>query len=352
MKKIYTMMLVAAMSVGVLAGCTKKEVPKEDPKPPVEENEEESEGIVKAGLGIITSTEKSKDKEEEGAAAQVDTTMAAVGFDKDGKIVSVSIDVAQSKIAFDKDMQLTTNLEEKGLTKKELKEEYNMKGVSEIGKEWYEQIASLEEWMIGKTVGEVKAMKVFERDENHKEVPDEEDLKSTVTITVESYIAAVEKAWENAIDVENGFVLGLGQEISYAKSKSQTEDKGAFAQVDNTISALVLDEEGKVAEVIIDTAQTKVSYDLEGKLVPAEGEPKTKKELGDEYGMRGASEIEKEWFEQIAALEDWSIGKTPDEVAGMELAEDVPTAEDLTSTVTIKVGGYLSAMKEASENTK
>lgn len=353
-KKIYTLGLMAALSAAAVAGCTPKtETPKEPtPKPPVQEQEESTGKIAKAGLGIITSIAKSKDKADEGATAQVDTTMAAVGFDKEGKITSVSIDVAQSKIAFDKDMQLTTE-ELTGKTKKELGEEYGMKGVSEIEKEWFEQIKALEEWMIGKTVEEVVNMKTFERDESHKHVPDVEELKSSVTITVESYIMAVQKAYDTAVEVENGETMGLGQNISFGKSKSQTEDKGALGQVDTTISAVVLDKDGKVAKTLIDTAQTKVQYSLEGTVETSKEEaPKSKKELGDEYGMKGASEIKKEWFEQIESLEDWTVGKTPAEVEALETAEDVPTSEDLKTSVTIKVGGYMEAMKEASESAK
>lgn len=353
MKKIYTLGLVGIMAMSMVAGCTPKDkTPVEGPETPGVETPVENESVItKVGLGVLTSIGKSKDKGEEGATGQVDTTMAAVAFDKDGKIVKVSIDVAQSKVAFDKEMQLKTNLEEAGKTKKELGADYGMVGASTIKKEWFEQMAELEKWLVGKTVEEVKAMKVMERDESHKSVPDEEDLKTSVTITVESYIAAVEKAWLNAVDVEKGNTVGLGQVISMAKSKSQTAEKGALAQVDTTIAAMVFDKEGKVVKTIVDTAQTKVQYSLEGVVETSKEEaPKTKKELGDAYGMKGASEIKKEWFEQIQSLEEWTVGKTPDEIAAMKISEDVPAEEDLKSTVTIKVSGYLEAMKESAES--
>jgi len=52
--------------------------------------------------------------------------------------------------------------------------------------------------MVGKSVDEIKALKVKERDESHKHVPDMPELTSTVTITVEGYIAAVAEAYTNA----------------------------------------------------------------------------------------------------------------------------------------------------------
>ena len=69
---------------------------------------------------------------------------------------------------------------------------------SSIGKEWFEQIADLEKWMVGKTIDEIKAMKVKEVDDSHPNVPDEPDLVSKVTVSVEGYIAAVEEAVKNA----------------------------------------------------------------------------------------------------------------------------------------------------------
>lgn len=64
---------------------------------------------------------------------------------------------------------------------------------SEIGKEWDEQIAALEEWMIGKTFDQIKAMGLQESG-----APDEPDLVSSVTITVTDYLVALEEAYNRA----------------------------------------------------------------------------------------------------------------------------------------------------------
>ena len=69
-----------------------------------------------------------------------------------------------------------------------------MKGVSGIGKEYFEQAKALTDWMTGKTVEEVLAMPTYERDANHTACPDVEDLKSSVTITVGDYLKALEEA--------------------------------------------------------------------------------------------------------------------------------------------------------------
>ena len=55
-------------------------------------------------------------------------------------------------------------------------------------------MAALEEWMVGKSIDDITGMPVFEKDPSHLNVPDVEELKSSVTITVESYLAVVEEA--------------------------------------------------------------------------------------------------------------------------------------------------------------
>lgn len=73
----------------------------------------------------------------------------------------------------------------------------------------------------------------------------------------------------------------------------------------------------------------------------------SKVELGDDYGMIRASGIEKEWYEQIAALEAWMVGKKVAEIMAMPVSDNVPDTPELTSSVSITVGSYLAAIEEA-----
>lgn len=171
MKKVLALTLVAILLAGCGAATT-----------------------VKTGLGHTVSIASSKDATAEAeGAAQVDTVMAAVSVDKAGKIVSVTIDTAQVKVNFDATGKITSNKDEKPETKVEKGDTYGMKKNSGIGKEWYEQIADLEKWMVGKTVDQVKAMKL-----NDEGRPAEADLTSKVTIHVNDYIEAVSEAVANA----------------------------------------------------------------------------------------------------------------------------------------------------------
>ncbi|NLY20215.1 MAG: hypothetical protein GXZ08_02890 [Tissierellia bacterium] len=368
-KKLALLLALATMSMSVVA-CGKKEEKVEEPTPaPVEETETEeteepaevAEGaIAKIGLGIVGGTNSSKDADgDKAAVAQADISIAAVAFDSEGKIVKIQIDEAQTKANFAADnSDADLNPEDTYPTKKVKADEYGMRKASEIGAEIHEQYASLEEWCIGKTADEVVNMPVKERDENHIAIPDVPELASTVTVTIESYQAAIAEAWENAVDVQGEAVeLGLGVTTSVAGTPADG-DKLAKIQVNTTMSALAFDAEGKVVANIIDVMQLPVNVDAEGKIAERKDDILTKKELLEDYGMRKASEIGAEWFEQAASLEEWTIGKTIEEITSMPVKErdenhkNVPDVPELASTVTITVEGYMAAMEGAATNAK
>jgi len=152
----------------------------------------------KYGLGMVTSIGSVADATAEKAgAAQVNTTVCSLVLDAEGKIKSVTWDVQQTKIQFSAEGK-PVDLPEQLLTKLEKGEAYGMRKASAIGKEWFEQIAAFAEYAVGKTVEEMLAIPVYERDANHTQVPDVEELKASVTVTVGDYLAALEKAANSA----------------------------------------------------------------------------------------------------------------------------------------------------------
>jgi hypothetical protein len=184
MKKQLIIAVVLVMLLGIFAGCSGTGTP-----------------TYKTGLGQVVSIGSSKDVSVKDGAdvaglAQVDTIMAAVTVDANGKIVKLTIDSAQTKVNFDKTGKITTDKAAAQKTKVELGAAYGMAKASPIKAEWYTQIAELEKWMIGKTIEEVKSMKTTDKD--GKKIPNEADLVSKVTIGVADYIAAVEEAVKNA----------------------------------------------------------------------------------------------------------------------------------------------------------
>jgi uncharacterized protein YuzE len=374
MKKTLSILLTLALAGSVLAGCAAKDTdtkaPAATPEPTSTSKPADNTGIVKMGMAAITSIAKSKDlgTDKDGKevlpTGQVDTVIVAAAFDKDGKVLKVTIDNAQTKVDFNKDLTVKSDLKAPGKTKVELGDNYGMKKASKIQKEWHEQIAALENWMIGKTVAEIKGMKVKQVDATHPSVPDVAELTSSVTITVQDYIAGLEKAFKNAVNVQAGAVkLGLGHGISIGKSKGFEVKDGKevlpVAQVDTVMVAAVFDKDGKVMGALIDNAQTKVEYSKEGKVTSDKNAAlKTKVEAGDAYGMKKASKIQKEWYQQIAELQKWMVGKTVAEVTGMKVKQvdaahpSVPDVAELTSHVTITIQDYLAGLEEASKNAK
>lgn len=157
--------------------------------------------VLKVGTASYTSV-SGRDFNTETAVegrVQVNTYFATVALDEDGKFVYVYIDTAQNQGTFDEEGVVVTAAPTP--TKKERGADYGMIGRSEIGKEWFEQIAALEEWMIGRTLAEVKAVPTKVVDDAHQFVPSGDDLTSSVTITIEGYQGAVETAAANAIDL-------------------------------------------------------------------------------------------------------------------------------------------------------
>jgi uncharacterized OB-fold protein len=318
MKKL---LLLAIVALTVMAGCTK------------------ANPVYKVGVGSVTSVQPRAAVVETAGRIRVNTTIATVVLDKDGKFVSVVIDVAQQDGTFDVAGAIVKA--EAAPTKKEKGAAYGMKAQSAIGKEWFEQAEALEAWMIGKTLAEVKALPLVDG-----YVKDGEDLKSSVTISVTDYLAAVEKAVANAVELENVAKVG-GASVSSIQPRAAVAETAGRIRVNVTVAAVALDKDGKVVAAMIDVAQNDGTFDVLGAVVKAEA-AKTKKEKGADYGMKAQSAIGKEWFEQIAALEAWMAGKTLTEVKALPLVEGaIKDGEDLKSSVSVTVTDYLAAFEKA-----
>ncbi len=342
MKKTLSIVLVLVMAIGLFAGCNQTPAPTPTPTPAP------TPTIVKLGLGSVLSIAKSKDAAEGvTAVGQADVTIAAVGFDKDGKILSVDIDTAQTKIAFDAALAVTSDVAAEVKSKTDLGADYGMKKASGIQKEWNEQMAAIEAWMIGKTIEQVKAMPV-----DKDGYPTDKDMVAKVTMNVTGYIQAVEQAWTDAIEVKDGVKAGLGVKTLINKSKGYSMVDGKetlpLAQADTYVAAVATDKDGKVVGVVIDTAQVKIKFDAKGVVTNREDELKTKQELKEAYNMKKSSGISKEWYEQANALAKWMVGKTADQISKFAVDEKgYPTDKDVLASVTVNVTEYLAVVAEA-----
>ncbi len=346
MKKIMAMALAAVMSISMVA-CSNGDNGGN--------GIDEEVKTYKTGMGINTKVAKQFDaKEGNNGKVELDTTMVIASFDQDGKVVSATIDVAQQSADIDASGKIVSETDLR--TKVEKGEDYGMKKFAGAVAEIDEQYASLAKWMEGKTVDEIVNMEVYAKDEKHTSVPAVEDLKSSVTIDVGSYLEGLKEAWETATETTGPVAkTGLGTVIT-SKEVDAGENDGLF-EIATNIVGVALDTDGKIVWAGIDTAQQQAKFTVKGAFT-GEIDCRTKVDKGEDYGMKKFAGAVAEINEQYASLAKWMEGKTVDEVINMEVyAKDekhtsVPAVEDLKSCVTITVGDQLKALEKAAQNAK
>ena len=313
MKKVLALVMVLALALSFTAcgGSAKK---------------------VKTGIAIVSSLSGTNASADETGLAQVDSTVAAVTVDEDGKIVSCKIDVAQNKVPVNADGSFDTSLTFK--SKQELGTDYGMTPASAIGKEWNEQADAFAAYVVGKTAA-----------------PDVADLAASCTMNVVDIKAAIVEACNNAQDLgataEDTLGLGLSTEMS--SSKLPTADEAGLVQTDTTYAAVTYDKDGKVTSTLLNCTQAKFDVTTDGTVTPKSETIVPKMEQGDDYGMRAASPIGKEWNEQANAFAAYLTGKTAAEVSaiGVTGEHSAPDVADLAASCTMNVVGFIDAVSRA-----
>ena len=142
---------------------------------------------------------------------------------------------------------------------------------------------------------------------------------------------------------------GLSLITSVGSSTSASAEGDGLAQADITLVAVTVGEDGVIDDCVIDAIQSKVNFDAAGQITTdlTAAQP-SKNQLGDDYGMRKASSIGKEWYEQAAGFAAYVTGKTPAEVSGIAVTEDGKAADaDLAASVTISIGAFQTLVAKA-----
>ena len=368
MKKISSLLLSSVLVVSLLAGCgsssttteestttdqatTETEAVDQSTETATEETATEettTEGTgVKTGIAVTTSLASSTDATADAeGVAQTDSIVVAVLVDADGKILDCKIDAAQTKINFSAEGKITTDLASEVKSKQELGSDYGMVKASGIGKEWYEQADAFATYVVGKTVDEVKGIAVSEEG-----VATDADLTSSVTVHVSDFIATIEKAVANAKDLGASSVdtLGLGVDTTIDDSTDATADAEGLAQAYSFYEAVTVSADGTITSAVVDSTQGKVNFDTTGAITTdLTAEVQTKQELKEDYGMKKASAIGKEWYEQADAFATYVAGKTLDEVTGIAVSDEGYAADaDLSSSVTVHIGPFIAVTEKA-----
>ena len=256
---------------------------------------------------------------------QLDLSAAMVSFEADGTIVDARIDVVQVKVGANEakdglELKNTNVVDGSVTTKLELGKDYNMKGSSGIGKEVDAQIEAFADWCVGKKYNEIAGQLI--PGSGHGTAVHEE-LTSSVTITVDAFVAAIESAWENrsataytvSKDAKIGIAMKSGLAFNYGNPTKEISIDVAGTVV----------EGGKVVASAIDAIVYPVaiaedgtmSTDTASKYIGSDGLVISKKTLGDDYAMKPASPVGKEWWEQAAIIEAAAIGKTSAEISAL-----------------------------------
>ena len=178
-------------------------------------------------------------------------------------------------------------------------------------------------------------------------------MKKILALVLALAMVATLAACGGASEAE--YKLGMGISVSLDSSADKTDEKNATAQADATVAAVVLDKDGKIVDIAIDCAQTKVSV-ADGKIVDKNKvDVRTKYEKKGDYGMTVASPIGKEWYEQVDALVEWCVGKTAAEIAASGIKENdhgykVSADADLYAGCTMQITDFFDAIAKACDD--
>ena len=347
MRKQIAILLILMLTMSLLFGCTGQIVvsgtnPSTTPSNPTGNGDT----LVKTGLyiGADISESKSAAADAEGKA-KYDVTLVAVTVRDDGVIESCVIDSVPATVKFDATGAITSDTAAEVLTKNELGDNYGMKAYGGAKYEWYEQVAALANYVVGKTVDQLKNGALDET--GHAA---DADLASTATIYLGGYVAGIEAAVNNAqhLGAHSGDKLVLASMNSVSSSKNATAEKAGSAQLDSNVTAMTM-KDGVITSCYIDSVQAKVAFDATGAITTDLTAPvQTKNQLGDNYGMKAYGGAKYEWYEQAASFAAYVTGKTPAQVAGIAVNDKTaPTDADLASSVTIGIGDFQALIAKA-----
>ena len=314
MKRIFSLILVTALLVLTLSGCA---------------------SFYKNDYALMIGVSTSQ------SGAEVSHTVAAIVIDKDYKIVSCRIDSLAIKADIDEAGKIITvpNSESGTLKSKvELGDEYGMLTNSpyygSMLAEWDDQVKAFEEYVIGKTKDEIKAIAGTDGKAT------DETLTAGCTIAVSDFIKAIEKAFASkqmvGFQTKGEITLGVSV-IGNVSAKdtanaSYTADFGAVAIVDGKIIAAALDSKEVTCKYTADKEFGKIT------------DKGTKNEQGDKYGMVAYGDAIAEWYEQAQAFADTAKGKSVSELAALSTQG--------VAGCTMYAGGYKMALERAASHAR
>lgn len=288
----------------------------------------------KIGLGSVnTVTMDGTDKN------RVKVTVAAVVLDKDGKILECELDEVDFTATLQDGMMKPVTSSD--LTSKDEKGDSYIPGILDTGMEnstatsWEDQAEAFCDFVEGKMVGEVTGLATTDG---------KSDNITGCDLIVTDFIQAVERAASMAkahdIAADDDLHLAI---ISAPASDSNPESPRFTME----LAAVTLDDHDRITGCMTDSLQMKLDI-TDGVFTTLSGPVESKRQAGDSYGMKEASAIKREWYEQADAFDTYVRGKTAAQLASTKLDGDGKT--DAISGCTISVTGQIESVTKAAQD--
>ena len=260
---------------------------------------------VKTGLAIVTDISGS----QSAVAASFDVTVVAVTVDDGGVIRGCLIDGAAAQMTIDGSGAITGDTTAPVTTRQE------ENGV------WLRRAEVLMRSAVGKTVGQLRAAGEWDA----------------------SLFAAVEKAALSARPLGASAQDELRLAIIPDLSGSET----GRARLACDAAAVTLSGD-TVTSCYIDSVQADVGFDVTGTITnDLSAAVRTKRELGDDYGMKAYGGAKYEWYEQADHFAAYVTGMTGPQVLEIPTAEGKAADADLYASVTITVTPFQRLVAKA-----
>ena len=175
-------------------------------------------------------------------------------------------------------------------------------------------------------------------------------------VAPETTPAATEAAPEVAAPetASGALKTGLAVSTNISKSVSATAEAAGAVEYDVTLAAVTVDDNGVIQSCVIDSIPATVNFDNKGVITSdITAAVDTKNEKGEAYGMVAWGGAIAEWDAQVAAVADYAVGKTVEELKNGDIDMTTGKAKDgsdLSSSATIYLAGYVYAIEAAVNN--
>ena len=94
---------------------------------------------------------------------------------------------------------------------------------------------------------------------------------------------------------------------------TEASDEARTGTIHTIAAAVLLDGDGKLADVMLDELEVEVTADGKG-VVTMPTDYRTKRQKGGDYPLAAASSLKKGWAEQADDFADYLTGMTPDDI--------------------------------------